>query len=129
MAYRLFARANGLMHGVNALGADNLASFDVKLALSESDDLRRRVRELTHPPSIDRGELESAVLVAEMADWAYDLSAALEGAQLVTRQAFSQRTDATTAEKERAREAILFANGQVRYLLGKPASTPGSFPA
>jgi hypothetical protein len=52
-----------------------------------------------------------------MADWAYDISAALEGAQLVTKQAFSQRSDATAAEKDRAREAILFANAEARYLL------------
>jgi hypothetical protein len=117
MAYRLFAHANGLMHGVNALTSDNLAAFDVKLALAEADDLRRRLHEMMTPPSIDQGELESAVLVSEMADWAYDIAAALEGAQLVTKQAFSQRSDATPAEKERAREAILFANAEARYLL------------
>lgn len=117
MAYRLFAHANGLMHGVNALSGQSRITFDVKLALNESDDLRRRLHELMNPPSIDQGELESAVLVSEMADWAYDISAALEGAQLVTKQTFSLRSDATQAEKDRAREAILFANAQARYLL------------
>jgi hypothetical protein len=70
-----------------------------------------------NPPTIDQGGLESAVLVAEMADWAFNINAALEGAQLVTKQAFSQRSDATQAEKDRAREAILFANEQCKYLL------------
>jgi len=70
-----------------------------------------------NPPTIDRGGLESAVLVAEMADWAYEINASLEGAQLVTKQAFSQRSDATDSEKDRAREAILFANEQCKYLL------------
>ena len=61
-AFRLFAHANGLMHGVNALSGQNQISFDVKVALSEADDLRSRLHELINPPSIDHGELESAML-------------------------------------------------------------------
>ena len=117
-AYRLFAQANGDMHGVNTLGQQNdPAAFDVKAALVASDDLRQQLHDLMNPPSIDKDELESAVLVAEMADWAYGLDAALEGAQLVTKQTFSQRSDATPAEQARAREEILFTNEQVKYLL------------
>ncbi len=117
VAYQLFARANGRMNGANALAGQTRISFDVKSALAESDDLHDHLHVLMNPPSIDQGGLESAVLVAEMADWAYGINAALEGAQLVTKQAFSQRSDATDAEKDRAREAILFANEQCKYLL------------
>jgi|GEM_PF-1864641 len=117
VAYRLFSQANASMNGVNALTGQNRANFDVKTALAESDDLRNRLHALMTPPGIDKGELQSAVLVAEMADWAYDINASLEGAQLVTKQAFSQRTDATDAEKDRAREAILFSIEQSKYLL------------
>ena len=116
-AYRLFEQANGLMHGVNALSGQNRISFDVKQALSDADDLRSRLHQLMTPPSIDQADLESGLLVSEMADWAYDISAALEGAQVVTKQTFSARTDATTTEKDRAREAILFANAEATYLL------------
>jgi hypothetical protein len=116
-AYKLFTRANGRMDGANALAGQTRESFDVKAALAESDDLHDRLHLLMSPPSIDQGGLESAVLVAEMADWAYEIDASLEGAQLVTKQAFSQRSDATEAEKDRAREAILFANEQCKYLL------------
>ena len=70
-----------------------------------------------NPPAIDRGELQSALLVAEMADWAFDVNAQIEGAQLVTKQTFSQRSDATEAEKDRAREAIIFAIEQGKYLM------------
>jgi hypothetical protein len=119
VAYRLYSRANADMSGANALVGQNQASFDVKVALSESDDLRNHLRALMSPPAIDKGELQSAVLVAEMADWAYDINASLEGAQLVTKQTFSQRSDATDAEKDRAREAILFATEQSRYLLNQ----------
>jgi hypothetical protein len=117
VAYQLFVRVNGRMTGANALAGQTRASFDVKTALQESDDLHDHLHILMNPPTIDRGGLESAVLVAEMADWAYEVNAALEGAQLVTKQAFSQRSDATDAEKDRAREAILFANEQCKYLL------------
>jgi hypothetical protein len=117
VAYRLFCRANGWMNGANALAGQTRTSFNVKAALAESDDLHDHLHILMNPPSIDQGGLESAVLVAEMADWAYDINAALEGAQLVTKQAFSQRSDATEAEKDRAREAILFANEQCKYLV------------
>lgn len=116
-AYRLFCDANGRMNGANALAGQTRASFDVKSALDESDDLHDHLHVLMNPPSIDQGGLESAVLVSEMADWAYDINASLEGAQLLTKQAFSQRSDATEAEKDRAREAILFANEQCKYLL------------
>jgi hypothetical protein len=117
VAYQLFCQANGRMNGANALAGQTRATFDVKTALAESDDLHDHLHILMNPPSIDRGGLESAVLVAEMADWAYDINASLEGAQLVTKQAFSQRSDATEAQKDRAREAILFANEQCKYLL------------
>jgi hypothetical protein len=119
VAYRLFCRANGRMNGANALAGQTRITFDVKSALAESDDLLDHLRILMNPPSIDQGGLESAVLVAEMADWAYDINAALEGAELVAKQAFSQRSDATEAEKDRAREAILFANEQCKYLLNQ----------
>jgi len=119
VAYRLYSRANASMSGVNALVGQNRATFDVKLALSQSDDLRNHLHALTNPPAIDKGELQSAVLVAEMADWAYEINASLEGAQLVTKQAFSQRSDATEDEKNRARETILFAIEQSRYLLNQ----------
>jgi len=117
VAYQLFTRANGRMNGANALTGQARITFDVKAALAESDDLHDHLHTLMNPPSIDQGGLESAVLVAEMADWAYDINASLEGAQLVTKQAFSQRSDATETEKDRAREAILFANAQCKYLL------------
>jgi hypothetical protein len=116
-AYHLFCRANGRMNGANALAGQTRISFDVKSALAESDDLHDHLHILMNPPSIDGGGLENAVLVAEMADWAYDINASLEGAQLVTKQTFSQRSDATEGEKDRAREAILFANAQCKYLL------------
>jgi hypothetical protein len=116
-AYQFFTRANGRMNGANALAGQSRAGFDVKAALAESDDLHDHLQILMNPPSIDQGSLESAVLVAEMADWAYDINASLEGAQLVTKQTFSQRSDATEGEKDRAREAILFANEQCKYLL------------
>ena len=117
VAYRLFCRANGRMNGANALAGETRTGFDVKTALAESQDLHDHVHILMNPPPIDQGGLESSVLVAEMADWAYDINAALEGAQLVTKQAYSQRSDATEAEKDRAREAILFANEQCKYLV------------
>jgi hypothetical protein len=116
-AYQLFCRANGRMNGANALTGQTRITFDVKAALAESDDLHDHLHVLMNPPPIDEGGLESSVLVAEMADWAYEINASLEGAQLVTKQAFSQRSDATDAQKDRARESILFANEQCKYLL------------
>ena len=128
VAYRLFSRANATMIGVNTLVGQNRASFDVKTALAESDDLRNHLQALMNPPAIDQGELESAVLVAEMADWAYDLNASLEGAQLVTKQTFSQRSDATEEEKDRARETILFAIEQSKRLMNQAAFFNGLLP-
>jgi len=119
VAYELFERASGRMSGVNALSTSNRTAFDVKATLLESDEIHEQLRQLTNPPVIDHGDLQSAVVVAQLADWAYDINAALEGAQLVTKQAFSQRSDATDAEKERARESIIFADAQAKYLLSQ----------
>lgn len=127
-AYLLFTRAHATMNGANTLAVQKRAVFDVKAALAESDDLRNRLRALMNPPGIDKGELESALLVAEMADWAYDINASLEGAQLVTKQTFSQRSDATDAEKDRAREAILFSIEQSKYLLNQADFYTGLLP-
>jgi hypothetical protein len=118
VAYRLLARANSRMRGLNALTEDQVATtFDVKSALDTSEQLQTQLHVLMSPPAIDRAELQSAMLVAEMADWAYDIHALLEGSELVTKQAFSQRSDATATERERAREAIVSANEEARYLL------------
>ena len=76
VAYQLFMRANGRMTGANALAGQTRASFNVKTALAESDDLHDHLHILMNPPTIDKGGLESAVLVAEMADWAYEINAA-----------------------------------------------------
>lgn len=128
VAYRLFARASGRMHGLNALVAQNSATFDVKTALADAEDLRRQIHDLITPPSIDKDDLASALLVSEMCDWAYDLSAEIEGAELVTKQTFSQRTDATATERDRAREAITLANEEARYLLKEADFFTGLLP-
>jgi hypothetical protein len=128
VAYRLLARANSRMRGLNALADDQIASFDVKDALATSDQLSAQLHALMTPPTIDRAELQSAMLIAEMADWAYDIQALLEGSALVTKQTFSQRSDATQAERDRARETILSANEEARYLLDGASFFTGLLP-
>jgi len=128
VAYRLLSRANSRMRGMNALAGDQLASFDVKDALATSDQLSAQLHALMTPPTIDRAELQSAMLIAEMADWAYDIQALLEGSALVTKQTFSQRSDATQAERDRARETILSANEEARYLLEGESFFTGLLP-
>jgi hypothetical protein len=117
VAYRLLARANSRMRGMNALTGQDRTSFDVKAALATSDSLHRQLHDLMTPPSIDHAELQSAMLIAEMDDWAYDIDALLEGSELVTKQTFSQRSDATLSERDHARETILSANEEAKYLL------------
>lgn len=128
VAWRLFCRANATMTAVNTLVSQGRASFDVKAALEESETLHNNLHALMNPPAIDKGELESAVLVAEMADWAYDINAMLEGAQLVTKQTFSARSDATEADKDRAREAILIAIQQAKRLIEQAPFYNGLLP-
>ncbi len=53
VAYQLFARANGRMNGANALSGQTRASFDVKTALAESDQVHDQLHALMTPPSID----------------------------------------------------------------------------
>ena len=117
VAYRLLARANSRMRGLNALADQDRVNFDVKAALATSDELRQQLHALMALPPIDHAELQSAMLIAEMNDWAFDIDSLLEGSQLVTKQTFSQRSDATQAQRDHAREAILSANEEAKYLL------------
>ncbi len=128
VAYRLFARASGRMHGLNALVAQNSALFDVKNALADAEDLHRQLHDLITPPPVDKNDLASGLLAAEMCEWAYDLTAEIEGAELVTKQTYSQRTDASAAERDRAREAITLANEEAKYLLKEADFFTGLLP-
>jgi hypothetical protein len=128
VAWRLLALANSRMRAMNALAGQEPASFDVKATLAASDDLRQQLHDLMTPPPIDQAELQSGMLIAEMADWAYDIQALLEGSELVTKQTFSQRSDATAAERDRARETILSANEEAKYLIAGASFYTGLLP-
>lgn len=119
LAYQLFSQVNAEIQGANTAMTRGKAPFDIKTALADSDDLRQKFRDLLVRPTMDKGELQSALLVAEMSDWVYGINAQLEGAQLVAKQTYSLRTDATTAERDQARNELLFAIEMARYQLNQ----------
>jgi len=71
--------------------------------------IRKKVLlELDHSV-FDQNDLQSALVLAEKADWLYHINARVEGAQLLVRQAFGSRSDATEEQKQGARRLLLDA--------------------
>ncbi len=108
-AYCDFALADAEFAGANTAALSNKEDFDVKNAISASDDLRKSISDLlVHPPE-DQPFLKNGLLVAELADWVYSVQSPVEGAEMLVKQTFSQRTDATPEEQTAARVRLVFA--------------------
>ncbi|GAB4247955.1 MAG: hypothetical protein OHK005_14370 [Candidatus Methylacidiphilales bacterium] len=108
VAFERFRQVNGLTRGLNGILAAR-RDFKFPAAEIEANGLRQvMVRRLVRP-SIDKNELQSALVLAEEADWLYAQNARLEGSLIVARQAFSPRSEATAQQQQVAQE-LLAAN-------------------
>lgn len=108
VAFERFRQVNGLIRGLNGILAAR-RDFKFPEAEIEANGLRQvMVRRLVRP-SIDKNELQSALVLAEEADWLYAQNARLEGSLMVARQAFSPRSEATPQQRQLAQE-LLAAN-------------------
>lgn len=108
VAYERFRTVNGLTRGLNAILAAR-RDFKFPAAETEANGLRQVMTRRLVRPSIDKNELQSALVLAEEADWLYGQNARLEGALIVARQAFGPRSEATAEQRQIAQE-LLAAN-------------------
>ncbi len=87
------------------------ASFDFRSYDEKANQLRGEINKQTTKVPFDRGELESAMMVAEMMDWMAGVAADVEGPQTIARQAFGPRSDATPEFKDAAKLRLFSGYG------------------
>ncbi|MFQ3671223.1 MAG: hypothetical protein SNJ84_07170, partial [Verrucomicrobiia bacterium] len=108
VAFERFRAVNGMTRGLNGILAAR-RDFKFPAAEIEANGLRQVMTRRLVRPTIDKNELQSALVLAEEADWLYGQNARLEGALIVARQAFGPRSEATAEQRQVAQE-LLAAN-------------------
>lgn len=71
--------------------------------------IRKKMVDRLHQPAFDKNELQSALILAEESDWIYGLNASIQGAQIIARQAFDSRSNATPQQKLLAQTLLISA--------------------
>ncbi|MDD5260782.1 MAG: hypothetical protein PHD76_02940 [Methylacidiphilales bacterium] len=80
------------------------ATFDLR-----ANAVREKMVDRLSKPLIDKNELQSALVLAEENDWIYRLNASVQGAQIIARQAFASRSDATPRQQALAQTLLVCA--------------------
>lgn len=114
LAYDRFREINGMSRGVTAILA---ARRDFRFPETErkAEEVRQAMVRRMLRPSIDKDELQSGMVLAEEADWLYTQNARVEGAQIMARQAFSPRSDATPEQRQIAQDFLVSSMERSAY--------------
>jgi len=83
--------------------------FDLKAWELRAIAIRQAMVERLNQPLNDKNELQSALVMAEENDWIYGLNAGVQGAQIMAKQVFDARSDATPRQQEIARTFLISA--------------------
>jgi hypothetical protein len=78
---------------------DRASKFDYNAFDLRADTLREKMLSRINQPVIDKNELQSALVLAEENDWIYGLNSSVQGAQIMARQAFGARSNATPQQQ------------------------------
>lgn len=95
---------------------------DIKAWDSAVTEVRKKLINAMYRPGFDKGELTSALILAEQAEWLYGIDARMEGAQALVRQALAPRSDASPEQQQYARDALFVAWRAGAFLIEKPMS-------
>lgn len=109
-------KTNALLKAISAPPA-NGTSYDFKAHNIRATELRQRIAAHIDKPATDQNELQSALVLVEESDWLYSISARLEGAQILARQAFGPRSHATVTQKELSATLLTTAIYEADYLI------------
>lgn len=93
---------------------------DLKAWDRAANEVRKKIVDAMYRPGFDKGELRSALVLSEQAEWLYGIDARMEGAQVLARQAFAPRSDASAAQKQYARDALFAAWRGGAFLVENP---------
>ncbi len=115
----LLARAAA---GIAALSQwkEREAGGDIKAWDRATNEVRKKLVDAMYRPGFDKGELRSALVISEQAEWWYGVDATMEGAQVLARQAFAPRSDASAEQKQYARDALFAAWRAGAFLVENP---------
>lgn len=110
---------------------------DIKAWDGAVNEVRKKIIDAMYRPGFDKGELRSALVLSEQAEWLYGIDARMEGAQVLARQAFAPRSDASAGQRQYARDALFAAWRGGAFLVENPMNfrslytalgTDGEFP-
>lgn len=116
---------------------DRETNADVKAWDLAANEVRKKIIDAMYRPGFDKGELRSALVLSEQAEWLYGIDARMEGAQVLARQALAPRSDASSAQRQYARDALFAAWRGGAFLVENPMNfrslytalgTDGEFP-
>lgn len=93
---------------------------DIKAWDTAVNGVRKKIIDAMYRPGFDKGELVSALILAEQAEWLYTIDARMEGAQVLAGQALGPRSDASPEQRQYARDSLFAAWRAGAYLLEKP---------
>lgn len=119
IARRFMRQAHAYLCGLEEIKiAGN--KFDYKSFDERGNAIRKKMTDRMSNPSLDKNELQSALVLAEESDWIYRLSASVEGAQIIARQAFGVQSDASAQQKTLARIHLISAVAGGEYQMKDP---------
>jgi len=95
---------------------------DIKAWDTAVNAIRKKIIDAMYRPGFDKGELVSALILAEQAEWLYAIDARMEGAQVLASQALGPRSDASPEQRQYARDSLFAAWRAGAYLVEKPMS-------
>lgn len=93
---------------------------DIKAWDGAVNEIRKKIIDAMYRPGFDKGELRSALVLSEQAEWLYGIDARMEGAQVLARQAFAPRSDASPEQRQYARDALFATWRSSAFLVENP---------
>jgi hypothetical protein len=105
-------RANGNLRAISAVKRTNSDPYKEQ---NRAQALRKQLLEPLIKSAEECNELQTALLLSEQSDWLYEVTSKLEGAEILAKQAFGVRSDATPQQKQNAEDVLIGALADAEY--------------
>jgi hypothetical protein len=127
VAYKLMRQSHSDLSGM-AESKRSEEHFDRAAFDERANKVRKQIVARMTRPSIDKNELQSALVLAEESDWLYKLNASVEGAQIIAHQAFDVRSDSTPQQKLLAQTMLVDAVEGAEFLMADRSFYQDTYP-
>ena len=118
VSHKRFQKSNSWLKALANL-SKSIETYDFKGQNIRATELRLKAAKQMDHPLIDHNDLQSGLNLAEENDWIYEITAPLEGAQILAHQAFGPRSEATPPQKKLSAFLLTNAISRADYLLEK----------